>query len=124
MISAELGKALESFVEQLVNAGRYGSKSKVLREGVRLLQDREAQLAALDAVIERRIADSDAGKGRPADEVFDRLVARYRAGEPSFEDLVARRVAATCATSHRSPRGRWAIARSDSPNEGMRRSLF
>ena len=79
MISADLGNTLESFVEQLVKAGRYGSKSEVLREGIRLLQDREAQLAALDAVIGQSIADSEASKGRTADEVFDRLAGKYRA---------------------------------------------
>ncbi len=79
MISAELGTKLESYVGELVATGRYGSKSEVLREGVRLLQDRETQLAALDAVIERAVADSEAGKGKPADEVFDRLEAKHRA---------------------------------------------
>ena len=79
MISADLGQQLEAFVSRLVETGRYGSKSEVLREGVRLIQDREAQLAALEAVIGRALADSDAGKGKPADEVFDRLDAKYRA---------------------------------------------
>jgi antitoxin ParD1/3/4 len=79
MISAELGQQLESFVTRLVETGRYGSKSEVLREGVRLIQDREAQLAALDAVIERGVADSNAGRGKVANEVFDRLDAKYRA---------------------------------------------
>jgi antitoxin ParD1/3/4 len=79
MISADLGQQLKTFVNRLVETGRYGSKSEVLREGVRLIQDREAQLAALDAVIYRALADSDAGKGKPADEVFDRLEAKYRA---------------------------------------------
>ena len=49
MISADLGKQLESYVQTLVDAGCYGSKSEVLREGVRLIQDRETKLAALDA---------------------------------------------------------------------------
>jgi len=79
MISAELGQQLESFITRLVETGRYGSKSEVLREGVRLIQDREAQLAALDAVIERASAASEAGRGKPASEVFDRLEAKYRA---------------------------------------------
>ncbi len=79
MISANLGQQLEAFVSRLVETGRYGSKSEVLREGVRLIQDREAQLAALDTVIGRALADSEAGKGKPADEVFDRLDAKYRA---------------------------------------------
>lgn len=51
MISADLGQQLEGFVAQLVSAGRYNSKSEVLREGVRLVQDREARLAALDASV-------------------------------------------------------------------------
>jgi antitoxin ParD1/3/4 len=79
MISADLGQQLEAFVTSLVETGRYGSKSEVLREGVRLIQDREAQLAALDAVLQRAMADIDAGKGTPAAEVFDRLDAKYRA---------------------------------------------
>lgn len=79
MISADLGQQLEAFVARLVETGRYGSKSEVLREGVRLIQDREVQLAALDSVITRALAESAAGKGREAAEVFDRLEAKYRA---------------------------------------------
>ncbi|GGD93821.1 type II toxin-antitoxin system ParD family antitoxin [Caballeronia grimmiae] len=79
MISADLGQQLEGYIARLVESGRYGSKSEVLREGVRLIQDRETQLAALDAVIERGIADSDAARGKPAEEVFDRLEAKYQA---------------------------------------------
>ena len=79
MISADLGKQLESFIQQLVDTGRYGSKSEVLREGVRLVQDRETRLVALDASIMRGIADADAGRTKPARDVFDRLDAKYRA---------------------------------------------
>jgi antitoxin ParD1/3/4 len=79
MISADLGQQLEGYITKLVETGRYGSKSEVLREGVRLIQDRETQLVALDSVIARGIADSDADKGQPAEEVFDRLEAKYRA---------------------------------------------
>jgi antitoxin ParD1/3/4 len=79
MISADLGQQLESFVAELVATGRYGSKSEVLREAVRLIQDRETQRAALDAVINRAVAESEAGKGKPPDQVFDRLEAKYRA---------------------------------------------
>jgi len=80
MISADLGQQLEHYVTQLVALGRYGSKSEVLREGVRLIQDREAQLAALDATLAQSLADADAGRGREANTVFDRLEAKYRAG--------------------------------------------
>jgi antitoxin ParD1/3/4 len=79
MISADLGKQLESYIQQLVDTGRYGSKSEVLREGVRLVQDRETRLAAMDASIMRGIADADAGRTKPANDVFERLEAKYRA---------------------------------------------
>jgi antitoxin ParD1/3/4 len=78
MISADLGQPLESFVARLVETGRYNSKSEVLREGVRMIQEREAKLAALDASIMRGLADADAGRTKSADEVFDRLEAKYR----------------------------------------------
>ena len=78
-ISAELGPTLESYVEALVAKGRYGSKSEVIREGIRLVQEREARLAALDAAIELGLADAKAGRLFPADEVFDELIAKYDA---------------------------------------------
>lgn len=78
MISAELGKALEGYVQQLVTSGRYGSKSEVLREGIRLVQDRETRLAALDVSIARGLADADAGRTTPAETVFKRLAKKYR----------------------------------------------
>lgn len=85
MISADLGQQLESFVAGLVATGRYNSKSEVLREGVRLIQDREARLIALDSSIARGLADADAGRTKPATEVFDRLEAKYRAMDSGDE---------------------------------------
>ena len=78
-ISADLGNQLETFVNGLVASGRYNSKSEVLREGVRLIQEREARLSALDTSIARGIADANAGRAKPASVVFDRLEAKYRA---------------------------------------------
>lgn len=78
-ISADLGAPLEEFVNRLVKSGRYNSKSEVLREGVRIIQEREMKLAALDAAIARGVADAEAGRVKPADEVFARLDAKYRA---------------------------------------------
>ncbi|QWG13282.1 type II toxin-antitoxin system ParD family antitoxin [Bradyrhizobium sediminis] len=78
-VSADLGDVLESFVTRLVASGRYHSKSEVLREGVRLIQEREARLAALDASIARGLADADAGRVKPSSEVFDRLEAKLAA---------------------------------------------
>jgi antitoxin ParD1/3/4 len=76
-VSVDLGNHLEKFVVELVASGRYNSKSEVMREGVRLVQEREARFAALDAAISRGIADADAGRVQPAATVFDRLEAKY-----------------------------------------------
>ena len=79
MISADLGQQLEQFVSSLVASGRYNSKSEVLREGIRLIHERETRLAALDASIARGLVDADAGRTTSAENVFDRLEAQYRA---------------------------------------------
>jgi hypothetical protein len=44
-------------------------------------RDWKAQLAELDAAIARGIAAADAGRIKPAADVFDRLEAKYRAME-------------------------------------------
>ncbi len=85
MISADLGTQLETFVTQLVETGRYNSKSEVLREGVRVIQEREARLAALDASIARGVADADEGRTKSVAEVFDRLEAKFAALADSQE---------------------------------------
>jgi antitoxin ParD1/3/4 len=78
-ISADLGQTLETYVDALVKKGRYGSKSEVIREGIRLVQERESRLAALDAAIELGLEDIRNGRTTPAEEVFDRLEAKYAA---------------------------------------------
>jgi antitoxin ParD1/3/4 len=50
-----------------------------LREGVQLIQEREARLAVLDEAIMSGLASLDAGRVKPAADVFDRLEAKYRA---------------------------------------------
>lgn len=78
-ISSDLGNQLEAYATSLVESGRYHSKSEVLREGFRLIREREARLVALDAAIARGVADADGGWVKPAVEIFDRLEAKYRA---------------------------------------------
>lgn len=78
-IGADLGEVLEKVVTDLVENGRYNSKSEVLREGVRLVQEREARHKALGKLLEEGEADIAAGRVKPAEEIFDRLIAKYEA---------------------------------------------
>ena len=78
-ISVDLGRQLEAYVSDLVSKGRYGSKSEILREGVRLVQEREAGLAKLVQDLEKGMADIRAGRTHPAEEAFDRVEARLKA---------------------------------------------
>jgi antitoxin ParD1/3/4 len=75
--SVDLGKKLEGVVSKLVKNGRYNSKSEVIREGVRLVEEREKRLAELDKALDRGLADVAAGRFSSADEAFDRLEKRY-----------------------------------------------
>ncbi len=76
--SVDLGSRLDAFVAKLVATGRYNSKSEVLREGVRLVQERESRLRELDKAIARGLADVEAGRAKPLAEVFDRLERKLR----------------------------------------------
>ncbi len=78
-MTVDLGPQLEQAVEDLIRNGRYRSKSEVLREGLRLVQDREARLAALHAKLKEGLAPADAGDVYDAEEVFAELEARYAA---------------------------------------------
>lgn len=85
MISADLGSKLETFVARLVETGRYNSKSEVLREGVRLIEEREARLAALNAALAEGWAEAESGLGTPAEDVFARLREKYAAQRDAQE---------------------------------------
>lgn len=76
-VSAELGRRLEDIVETLVASGRYNSKSEVLREGVRLVEEREKRLMVLDRALEVGLREADSGDLIAGDDVFAELRLRY-----------------------------------------------
>ncbi len=71
-MNVSIGDRWEHFVNQAVKAGRYGSASEVVREGLRLVEEREAKLTALRATIDASIA---AG-GQVTDDQLDDALAR------------------------------------------------
>ena len=77
--SYTLGAHFESFVQSQLAGGRYNNASEVVRDALRLMEDRERRLAALDAAIARGVSDAKAGRGRDAEAVFDDLEAEILA---------------------------------------------
>lgn len=75
----DLGQDLEDYVDELVKTGRYDSRDEVLREGVRLLEVREKRKAELDAALARGLAEAEAGRVKPMEDVAARLKAKYAA---------------------------------------------
>ena len=73
--SYTLGKHFETFVQAQLASGRYNNASEVLRDALRLMEERERRLAALDRAIERGMADIEAGRIHDLDETCDELDA-------------------------------------------------
>lgn len=59
-MNVSVGKRWEKFVEQAVRSGRYGSASEVVREGLRLVEEREARLIGLREMLAAAIAEGSA----------------------------------------------------------------
>ena len=77
--SYNIGTHYEALVRGLVKSGRYASASEVMRDGLRLLEEREEQRQAKLAALRQAVQEGvDSGPGIPAEEVFTRLDAKYR----------------------------------------------
>lgn len=75
-MNVSIGKRWEVFVEQAITSGRYSSASELIREGLRLVEEREAKLDALRTTLKASI---EAG-GDNSDEDIGRDVAELLAG--------------------------------------------
>jgi antitoxin ParD1/3/4 len=81
-LSITLPTTMADMVKEKVASGFYASESEVIREGLRALQDRDAEVERWlrEQVVPTYDAyKADPSRGIPIDEVFDGLEARYRA---------------------------------------------
>lgn len=59
-MNVSVGERWEGFVDAVLKSGRYGSASEVVREGLRLVEEREARLQALRDTLTNSIASGGA----------------------------------------------------------------
>lgn len=55
-MSYAVGEHFEQFIRSQVESGRYNNASEVVREGLRLVEEREAKLSALKEHLSQAIA--------------------------------------------------------------------
>ena len=77
--SVALSSRFEQFIKDQIKSGRFNNASEVVRAGLRLLEEQQAQVElrreALRAAIAAGLAS---GPGKPAETVFNRLETKYR----------------------------------------------
>lgn len=78
--SVALSPHFETFIRQQVDSGRFNNVSEVVRAGLRLLEEREAEQAAkLQALREAIAVGLASGPDLSEEEVFDELEAKLQA---------------------------------------------
>ena len=74
-MNVSIGPRWEGFVESAVKSGRYGSASEVVREGLRLVEERETKLNSLREMLLASIAEGGEGGEAELDAVLDAKAA-------------------------------------------------
>jgi antitoxin ParD1/3/4 len=77
-MNVSLTPELDRFVAEKVSSGRYTSASEVVREALRLLEERDRQRIALNRELEDRLQALDRGEHQDPDNVRARLQRKSR----------------------------------------------
>ena len=85
-MNVSVGKDFEEFVKNKVASGDYASVSEVVRDGLRLLREKdlllEARLQALRGEIQKGLDQADAGQLLDGPAVMAELRAQIKGGRP------------------------------------------
>ena len=75
-MNVSIGDRWEAFVAEAVRNGRYGSASEVVREGLRLVEEREARLNALRETLRASIAEDGLHTEDELEQALDAVQAK------------------------------------------------
>ena len=76
--SYAIGSHFERFIRQKIESGRYSSASEVIRDALRLLEEREELRETQIKNLRQQLQEGkESGPGIPADRVLGRLEAKY-----------------------------------------------
>jgi antitoxin ParD1/3/4 len=77
--SYALGGYFEKLIDSLIASGRFNSKSEVIREGLRLLDEREKRRKAMAAEIRRLLREGkESGPGVRLEDAMAEIKSRAR----------------------------------------------
>ncbi len=74
-MNVDLTPELEQLVQSKVQTGRYNSASEVMREALRMLEERDLAKAEIRKKIAAGVASARAGRLTDGDEFFDQMEA-------------------------------------------------
>lgn len=74
----ELGGDWDGYVDGLVRDGRFETRTDVLREGVRLVRERESWQKMVDEAVAEGLADIDAGRVHSLEDVRAEMIERFQ----------------------------------------------
>jgi antitoxin ParD1/3/4 len=77
-MNVSIGKRREEFVERTVEEGRHDSASEVVREGLRLVEEREAKIAALRQQITSSIKEGGRFTPEEVDAELDAITEELK----------------------------------------------
>ncbi|MFZ0944539.1 MAG: type II toxin-antitoxin system ParD family antitoxin [Syntrophobacteraceae bacterium] len=76
--SYAIGPHFERFIRQKIESGRYSSASEVIRDALRLLEEREELREIQFKTLRQQLQEGkESGPGIPAERVFERLEEKY-----------------------------------------------
>ena len=85
-MSMSLPQDLQQFVQQEIASGRYQSEEDVVREGLRLLRERDRRLQALREDIQPALEQLDRGEGERLDAESIKARGRKRLAARGKQD--------------------------------------